>query len=176
MDIFRSQEELERILTHLWEQIFADPDIVARVSDADLVAKFRYTDFPSELFIDLRQKPPLFYWNPGADAKFDVEMILSSETSHAFWMETLNVPLAIARRKIIPKGSVQKALKLIPALKPAFAMYPQVLQAEGRADLLSKTVQAPRKRRFSLFTAKRKKGWDSDRLPAFPIIPSDTAA
>jgi 2-oxoisovalerate dehydrogenase E1 component len=140
MKPYRSKEELEHILSRLWERIFADPTIVKAVADAKLVAKFRYTDYPTELFTDLKKEPPGFYWNPHADAAFDVEMILSSETSHAFWMETLNVPLAIAGRKIIPKGSVQKALKLIPALKPAFALYRQVLLAEGREDLRQVTL------------------------------------
>ncbi len=171
MEVYRSQEELERILSRLWERIFADPQITKAVADAKLVAKFRYTDFPSVLFIDLKKAPPGFYWNPNPEPDFDVEMILSSETSHAFWMETLNVPLSIARRKIIPKGSVQKALKLIPALKPAFAMYPQVLRAQGREDLLTKATKRSRKRRFFLF--KRKSGWREDRLPVFPAALSD---
>jgi len=175
MGIYRSQEELERILTRLWERIFADPEIVSAVANAELVAKFRYTDFPSALFIDLKQDPPAFFWNPGPDARFDVEMILSSETSHAFWMETLNVPLAIARRKIIPKGSVQKALKLIPALKPAFAIYPQILRAEGRQDLLADTAKKARRRRFRLFRKKPRKGWQDDRLPEFPLVLTDAA-
>ncbi len=176
MTPYRSKDELERILTRLWERIFADPTIVKAVSDARLVAKFRYTDFPTELFIDLKRDPPGFYWNPGPGAVFDVEMILSSATSHAFWMETLNVPLAIAGRKIIPKGSVQKALKLIPALKPAFSIYPQVLLAEGRQDLLVRAPTGSRKKRFALFHWQRRKGWQSDRIPVFPMDASERAA
>ena len=75
---------------------------------------------------------PRFYWDPKVPEDPDVEMILSGQTSHLFWMEQLNVPLAIASRKIIAKGSIQKALKLLPALKPAFALYPGVLREAGR--------------------------------------------
>jgi hypothetical protein len=87
-------------------------------------------------------------------------------------MEDLNVPMAIAGRKIIPKGSVQKALKLIPALKPAFAMYPMVLKEFGRDDLLATTVKEKRKKRapkFSVAGFFRKKEVRPDVLPLFPL-------
>ena len=146
MTAFKSQAELERLLTELWNRIFAAPEIVAAVSGVPLIAKFRYTDYPTALYIDTKSDPPGFYWNPDPPVEADVEMILSSETAHHFWMETLNVPLAIAGRKIIPKGSVQKALKLIPALKPAFALYPDVLRDAGREDLLAVAKKKKRRR------------------------------
>lgn len=176
MPPFRSQEELEDIFSELWRRVLQDNDIVQTVADLPLVAKFRYTDFPTALFIDTASQPPAFYWNPDAEPKPDVEMILSSETAHRFWLEDLNVPLAIARRKIIPKGSVQKALKLIPALKPAFALYPKVLADSGRTDLLTpKTVS---KRKKSGFFSRRRKTTTAtpDVLPRFPMafVETDT--
>ena len=168
MTIFRSQSELENILTELWTRIFATPDIVKAVSGTPLIAKFRYTDYPTALYIDTKSDPPGFYWNPDPPVEPDVEMILSSDTAHKFWMETLNVPLAIAGRKIIPKGSVQKALKLIPALKPAFALYPEVLRAAGREDLLVGRKQKKRRCKFSFFNRRRTRTFDESVLPPFP--------
>lgn len=116
MTAFKDQSELENILTELWTRIFATPAIVKAVSGAPLIAKFRYTDYPTALYIDTKSETPGFYWNPDPPVEPDVEMILSSDTAHKFWMETLNVPLAIAGRKIIPKGSVQKS----PETDPGF--------------------------------------------------------
>ncbi len=176
MTAYRSQAELESLLTELWTRIFAAPEIVAAVSGAPLIAKFRYTDYPTALYIDTKADPPAFYWNPDPPVEADVEMILSSETAHHFWMETLNVPLAIASRKIIPKGSVQKALKLIPALKPAFALYPDVLRDAGREDLLAVAKKKKRSRKFRLFRRRREKSFDASVLPAFPALdpPAET--
>lgn len=168
MTTFKSQAELENILTELWTQIFDTPDIVKAVSGTPLIAKFRYTDYPTALYIDTKSDRPGFYWNPDPPVEPDVEMILSSDTAHKFWMETLNVPLAIAGRKIIPKGSVQKALKLIPALKPAFALYPAVLKNAGREDLLARGKQKKRRRKFSFFNRRRTKTFDESVLPPFP--------
>jgi len=168
MSTFKSQSELENILTELWTRIFATPDIVKAVSGTPLIAKFRYTDYPTALYIDTKSETPGFYWNPDPPVEPDVEMILSSDTAHKFWMETLNVPLAIAGRKIIPKGSVQKALKLIPALKPAFALYPEVLKDAGREDLLAGGRKKKRRRKFSFFNRRRTKTFDESVLPLFP--------
>ncbi|MBN2178758.1 MAG: dehydrogenase [Deltaproteobacteria bacterium] len=170
---YKSQEEFEAILSTLWDKILDTPAIVESIGGVKIIAKFRYTDYPSALYIDNSGDAPRYYWNPEEDVKADVEMILSSETSHKFWMETLNVPMAIAGRKIIPKGSVQKALKLIPALKPAFAIYPLVLKEFGRDDLLVKGEKAKAKRkvsRFNLSDLFRKKELQQDLLPPFPIM------
>jgi hypothetical protein len=172
MTTYKNKEEFEAILSRLWDRILETPEIVASISGVKLIARFRYTDYPSALYIDISGDTPAYYLNPEKEMTPDVDMILSSETSHLFWMETLNVPMAIATRKIIPKGSVQKALKLIPALKPAFAIYPEVLKEFGRDDLLEKTVKQKSRKTFSLFNLLdffKKKEIYPDILPQFPI-------
>jgi 2-oxoisovalerate dehydrogenase E1 component len=169
---YKNQEEFEAILSKLWDKILDTPAIVDSIGGVKIIAKFRYTDYPSALYIDNSGDAPRYYWNPEEDVKADVEMILSSETSHKFWLEDLNVPMAIAGRKIIPKGSVQKALKLIPALKPAFAIYPEVLKEFGREDLLEKAPKKRAKKKMSLFGRLdflRKKEIHPEILPLFPL-------
>jgi 2-oxoisovalerate dehydrogenase E1 component len=169
MNPFQNQEEFVTILSALWDAILGTPEIVASVSGAKLIAKFRYTDFPTALFIDLSTASPRYYWDTDGARPFDVEMILSSETAHSFWMESLNVPLALASRKIVAKGSLQKALKLMPALKPAFALYPGILKANGREDLLRQAAVRKRKKTFRLFRRRRTSAYDLDRVPKFPM-------
>jgi len=170
---YKSREEFEAILSRLWDKILQSLEIMESIGGVKIIVKFRYTDYPSTLYIDNTGETIHYYWNHHEDLRADVEMILSSETSHKFWMETLNVPMAIAGRKIIPKGSVQKALKLLPALKPAFAIYPSVLQEFGRDDLLGGggTSKARRKSsRLNLFDLFRKKDLHPHVLPPFPIM------
>ena len=138
MNPYKSKDEFVAILSELWNRIFRTREIIDAVSAAKLIVRFRFTDFKTDFYVDITGDIPRFFWDPEAPPGFDVEMILSSEVNHAFWMEDLNVPLALASRKIIAKGSVQKALKLLPALKPAFALYPLVLADRGRGDLLRK--------------------------------------
>jgi 2-oxoisovalerate dehydrogenase E1 component len=173
MKPYKNQEEFEAILSKLWDRIFETPEIVESVSGVRLIARFRYTDCPSVLYIDNTGEKPRYYWNPKKEVQPDVEMILSTQTSHLFWMEDLNVPMAIASRKIIPKGSVQKALKLLPALKPAFVIYPEVLKDFGRDDLLEKAVKTKAKKKLpieAIVDLFRKKEFRQDVLPVFPMV------
>ncbi|MBW1849465.1 MAG: hypothetical protein JRJ27_20620, partial [Deltaproteobacteria bacterium] len=164
-----SKDEFVKILSTLWDRIFETPEIVASVSGVKIIVKFRFDDLGAEFFIDTSGETPRYYWDPGNDAPFDVEMIQSSENSHKFWMEDLNVPLAIASRKIIAKGSVPKALKLLPALKPAFSLYPGVLKDLGRDDLLQISKGKKKRRKLKLFRRKRGKTFREDLIPNVPI-------
>ncbi len=110
MGTFKNKEDLQTILNKLWDMIFSKPEITESVSGEKLIVKFRYTDFDTSFYIDLTGDQPTYYWDPADKVVSDVEMILSSETAHKFWLEKLNVPLAIASRKIVAKGSIQKAL------------------------------------------------------------------
>ncbi len=65
------------------------------------------------------------------DGKPDVEMILSSDNAHKFWLKQLSIPVALATRKIKTKGSVTKVLGLIPLVNPIFELYPKYCQTKG---------------------------------------------
>lgn len=171
MTIYQSKQEFQDILSKLWDMIFKNPEITEAVAGEKLVVRFRYTDFKTDFYIDLTGDQPAYYWDPERETIADVDMILSSETSHKFWMEQLNVPLAIASRKIIAKGSIQKALKLLPALKPAFPLYPDVLVQLGKVDLLEGRKDARKRKRkwMSLFQKKRSRSFDLKKLPGFPL-------
>ncbi|MBN1573202.1 MAG: dehydrogenase E1 component subunit alpha/beta [Deltaproteobacteria bacterium] len=174
---FKDRDEMVGVLSSLWDKILNDKVIVDSVSSVKILVKFRLKDPDANLYIDTRGDLPRYFWDPenpdDPDMDPDVEMILSAETSHKFWMQDINVPLAIAGRKIIAKGSVQKALKLLPALKPAFALYPGVLKECGRDDLLTAPEKGKkRKRKGRLW--KRGKGvkrgtYDTKLLPEFPL-------
>jgi len=176
MKPFSDRQEMVRILTILWDKILSNPEIIKSVGQSRILVKFRLTDPDADLYVDTRGAAPRFYWDPEVPEDPDVEMILSGQTSPLFWMEQLNVPLAIASRKIIAKGSIQKALKLLPALKPAFALYPGVLKDAGRADLLEEERTTKKRRRFSWFRSTRKLGYDPTALGSLPIELTDSPA
>lgn len=177
MAIYQSREEFQDILSKLWDMILSKPEISEAVAGEKLVVRFRYTDFKTDFYIDLTGDQPAYYWDPDNEAVVDVDMILSSETSHKFWMEQLNVPLAIASRKIIAKGSIQKALKLLPALKPAFPLYPELLVQLGKANLIEKRKKAKKRKRkwMGLFRKNRSRSYDLNKLPAFPLDQAESS-
>ena len=174
MAVYTSKKELQDILSLLWERIFNTAEIVDRLSDLCLTVEFRFTDMDTRMFIVVGEGRKEVLWDPETPVIADLEMILSSDTGHGFWMEELNVPLALAGRKIVAKGAIQKALKLLPALKPAFAIYPQVLSDMGRQDLLSRKRSAGSKKKWLTlpgFMVRKTKSME--RLPVFPMNPNE---
>jgi hypothetical protein len=58
-------------------------------------------------------------------------MFMSADDGHRFWLGELNIPMAMARKKIRIQGPVGVLLKLLPALQPAFGMYRDFLTERG---------------------------------------------
>ena len=65
------------------------------------------------------------------DIKPTVEMSLSGDTCHQFWLQQISMPIALAKGLIKAKGPMPKVLKLLPLLKPAYAAYPDWAQSHG---------------------------------------------
>ena len=69
---------------------------------------------------------------PGdTETKAIVEMSMSSDIAHKFWFGKVNLTMALSRRQMIAKGPIPKILKLLPAIKPTYAMYPKYLEENG---------------------------------------------
>jgi 2-oxoisovalerate dehydrogenase E1 component len=133
--IFRSTEELHQTMGALFERIAADEELSSSLLEGAMVVRFKWREPEGEATIDLRESPLRFTLGP-SDLEPDVEMTQSADVAHQFWLGRLNVPQAIATRKVVTRGSVAKALRLLPAVQPAFALYRDVLRATGRDRLI----------------------------------------
>jgi len=153
MSVFRSTEELYAIMGALFERLKEEPEISQRLLEGNMVVRFRWRDPDGEATIDLRRAPIVYQFGP-SDLTPDVEMIQSADVAHRFWLGEVSVPRAIATRQVIAKGSVPKALKLLPAIQPAFAIYRQVLRDLGRDDLLPRPETARRPSRLRAWMSR----------------------
>ena len=146
MPVFESTEQLYDVMGGLFERIAATPEIADELVEGNMVVRFRWKEPAGEATIDLRSAPIAFTMGP-SELDADVEMIQSADVAHRFWLGGLNVPQAIATRKVVSKGSVPKALKLLPAVKPAFELYRGVLREKGMEASIP-AVSVGRRRRF----------------------------
>ena len=135
MPVFHDTDHLYQVLGTLFERVSTEPAIVERLVEGNLVVRFRFSDPEGAVTVDLR-RAPIRYTLGESDLVADVEMIQSGDTAHQFWLGRLNVARAIATRKVISRGSVPKALALLPAVKPVFEIYPQVLRELGYGEMV----------------------------------------
>jgi 2-oxoisovalerate dehydrogenase E1 component len=153
MPIFHDTAHLYQVLDAFFRRIVDDPSVAPRLLEGDLVVRFRYTDPAGTVTVDLRRAPIRFTFD-ASEPEPDVEMIQSADLSHQFWLGRVNVIRAIATRELIARGSVPKALALLPALKPTFQLYPQVLRELGYEEMIPSDEQVGSKKRPTSLLAR----------------------
>ncbi len=166
MPVFDSTDQLYRVMGALFDDIRSTPGIADGLLEGQMIVRFVWRAPDGEATVDLRSSPITYTLGP-SDLAPDVELIQSADIAHRFWLGRLNVPQAIATRKVVAKGSVPKALKLLPAVKPAFDLYRRVLVAQGLEHLAAaEAVIRTRRGRPSLW--QRLVGRSRQRVPVPP--------
>ena len=131
---FATAEDLRRYIGGIFETALGMPEIGQKLRDTGLVLKVITTAPDAELTIDLpNEKVGLGDLGLTPDAT----MRMSSEDANLFWQGKVNLPIAMARKKIVVDGKMAPLLKLVPQTKPLFAIYVDLLEADGRTDLLA---------------------------------------
>jgi putative sterol carrier protein len=135
--VFDSAEEAEKIYAAFFEHITLHPELRPKFVEAGSAFRANYTDPDSAVSIDASSDPPVVKVGDEARvAPVDVALFMSADDGHKFWLGELNIPMAMARRKVKIEGSVGTLLGLLPAMRPAFSMYRDFLIGQGMADKL----------------------------------------
>ena len=129
MSTFNDTNELYAVMDDLWKRIKADEKMSQNLLASKLVVRFKYLDPSGQLTIDGSDGEELKVVFGEYDKKPDVEMTMKSEVANQFWLGGLNVPMALIDGRIKSRGAVHRALALLPVVKPAFQIYPNVVQA-----------------------------------------------
>jgi len=130
MGLFESAEKLEEVLGGFFRHLADTPDVADRLLASKLIVRFNYTDPDLVLLIDCSgDKIDI---RPGdTETKAEVDMSMSADIAHKFWFGRVNLMAALTRKQMVAKGPIPKILKLLPAIKPSYAMYPKYLDKNG---------------------------------------------
>ncbi len=131
---FANQDELYRYVGGIFERGFVDPELGPKIEATGLVFEARCTEPDSSLVIDLGGKK--VYQGTDGSPEPQAALIMSTETSNAYWQGKVNLPFAMARGKVKVEGDVAKLLALSPLGKKLFPQYIEMLKADGRDDLI----------------------------------------
>jgi hypothetical protein len=139
--IFADKAQFQDCITGIFLAMRADPQIGPRVQATGLVVRFSYAHPDTFVIVDCRQTPISVEWDkePTLSAeersKIYIEMTMEADTGHVFWLGRLNLVAAITRGLVKAKGPIPSIMRLLPIIKPAFALYPNVLADHGLAHL-----------------------------------------
>ena len=133
MGAYKSAEELYKYMGQIFALAFETDGLKQKLNATGVTLKLNLSDPDSVIAVDFGQGIVQFGSDITMDVQVDLEM--SADTAHRFWLGKVNVPLAIAKRDIKVHGSVQKVLKLAPLMQPLHDKYHQILKDAGLEEL-----------------------------------------
>lgn len=133
MGLFESAEKFEEMLGGFFRQLGETPAIADKLLASKLIIRFSYSDPDVVLLIDC-SGDRLEIRAGDTDTKATVNMTMSSDIAHKFWFGKVNLMMALTRKQMVAKGPIPKILKLLPAIKPSYAMYPKYLDDNGYGE------------------------------------------
>ncbi len=118
-----------------YELLKNNPEIGPKLAQSNLCVQFRYKNPSAVITIDatgaeLKIIPGDF------DGQPEVVLTMNADFAHAFWHGKANLVSALTRRQVKAKGNVPKTIKLLPILKPSYALYPKFLADKGLRHLV----------------------------------------
>lgn len=130
MGYFKDSETFEKVLVGFFNLLAKTPEISSKLLASKMIIRFIYTDPDVVILIDC-SGDSIKVIPKDTETKAEVEMSMSADIAHKFWFGKVNLTAALARRQMIAKGPIPKVLKLLPAIKPSYAMYPKYLEQNG---------------------------------------------
>ncbi len=141
MTTYKDADQLYELLGELFDIMTNDKSIAEKFAKSGLVIHFVYTDPDSEIWLDASKEDPdklVVITGPAEGLTAEVEMSMKADVAHQFWLGNVNLMVALTRKQIVAKGPIPKIMKLLPVIKPAFAVYKQLLEDKGLEDMITK--------------------------------------
>lgn len=135
MPTFSSADELYTVVAGFLREMAEDPETAPKLRAARVSVKVEHTDPDASLVIDTKQNPPVVV-APADDRQCDVQLAMSADDGHRFWLGELSIMPALASRRVTVAGQVPKMMGLLPAMDLAFTKYRTYLESHGYADKL----------------------------------------
>ena len=135
MPFFNDSDELGTVMKELWVTIADDSKISSPLLNSKLIVRFHYKEPDGQITIDCSDGENMVIEWGDCEKQPVVEMFMQADVAHKFWMGQVNVPMYLLNGKMVAKGPVNKALALLPAIKPAFKKYPSVVRTTLNRDL-----------------------------------------
>ena len=133
MGLFESSEKFEEVLGGFFREMAEAPQIADKLLKSNLIIRFSYTDPDLVIVVDC-SGDKIDVRPHDKETKATVDMSMTADIAHKFWFGKVNLTKALTRKEMVAKGPIPKILKLLPAIKPAYEMYPKYLDENGYSE------------------------------------------
>ena len=136
MTYFDDGDEVYRYIGGLLTGLIDADELSDKLKKADTTVQFRYHEPEAVITFRLVEGEDVRVDLGDSDLEPEIVLTADADVAHLFWMGRVNVTVALARGQMKATGPVAKILKLVPLIKPVFPRYRELLEREGRTDLL----------------------------------------
>jgi alkyl sulfatase BDS1-like metallo-beta-lactamase superfamily hydrolase len=134
MPYFTDIQPFYDAIQELFVKLTGDPAIKQKALDSKLIVHFIYSDPAGEVWIDCTGSE-VKVLSGSQDLTADATLTMVTDTAHKFWLGKLNLIKSLTSGEIESEGSVPRMLKLLPVIKPAFKVYPEILKEMGLGSI-----------------------------------------
>ena len=127
MPVFETADELYTCVGGLFERLKSQTHVQEELASLKLTVRFNYTQPAASITLVAHDGEQVIHYGE-CDEKPDVELAMTGDIAHHFWMGEINVMGAITKRQIVPTGSLSKIMALTPLVKAGIQIYPQHYQ------------------------------------------------
>ncbi len=127
MPVFETADELYACIGGLFERMKSQTQVQGELASLELTVRFNYTQPEASITLVSHNSEGAIHYGE-CDEKADVELAMTGDIAHHFWLGEINVMGAITKRQIVPTGSLSKLMALAPLIKAGIQIYPQHYQ------------------------------------------------
>lgn len=128
MPAFIESRTMTEMFHEIWTKMIHETEFGPKLIENGISLYFVVKDPEVEMFVD--ENGPVF--GKSAQQKRPVITFkMDGDKLHQFWLDNLNVPKALALRRIRAKGPVNKFFKVLPLLDLGKKMYPAYCKKYG---------------------------------------------
>jgi putative sterol carrier protein len=122
MSYFKDAAEVYKYLGGVFKVADGVEGVGETLRAADIVLRLDYSNPTSSVTVVLKE-PAIEVIEGDSQLTPDVRMSMSADHGNQFWSGQYNVAVGLAKGQVKAKGPVTQILKLIPAAKPVFPIY-----------------------------------------------------
>ena len=127
MPVFETAEDLYTCIGGLFERMKSQVEVQEELASLKLTVRFNYTQPVASITLLAHDGEQAIRYGE-CNEKPDVELAMTGDIAHHFWLGEINVMGAITKRQIVPTGSLSKIMALVPLIKAGIQIYPQHYQ------------------------------------------------
>jgi len=127
MPVFKNAAELYTCFGGLLKRMESHIETQNGLKSLELTIRFTFTEPAASMSLILNHGEQFISYGECEDNP-DLELAMTGDVAHRFWMGEINVMEAISKRQIVFVGSLSKMLNLAPLIKEAIKHYPRHFQ------------------------------------------------